>query len=298
LPAATYAVGYTKVPEVCEEIEAPVDDAPREDEEEERETLGGLFERFVAGKLLIWLGGITLVFAAIFLIRYSIEIGLVTPQLRMIAAALFGFALLGAGEYARRGRLLSDDPRIAQSLVGAGIAVLYATVYGSHTLYALIDPATTGALMAAVTALALVLSLRHGAPTALMGLVGGFLTPMLVGDPNAGAVRLLVYLALLDIALFVLAWRRGWTWLAAVAVGLSFLWSAWLLSRPPEDAVAAGVFIILLALAASLLRPGPGRWLALMQPMAIGVVLMSALVARADLGPQGWELYGLLARPA
>ena len=45
----------------------------------------------------------------------------------------------------------ADDPRIAQALVGAGIAVLYATTYGSHILYALIDPATTGALMAAVT---------------------------------------------------------------------------------------------------------------------------------------------------
>jgi uncharacterized membrane protein len=295
LPAATYTAGYTALPERSEEIETRFDEAPWEDEKEERESLGSLFERWVAGKLMIWLGGITLVVTAILLIRYSIEIGLVTPQLRMIAAAVFGFVLLGAGEYARRGRLLADDPRFAQALTGAGIAVLYATVYGTHILYALIDPATTGALMTAVTALALVLSLRHGAPTALMGLVGGFLTPMLVGDPNSGAVRLLVYLALLDVALFVLAWRRGWTWLAAVAVGLSFLWSAWLLSRPPEDALAAGIFIILLALAASLVRPGPGRWLALMQPMAIGIVLMSALVARADLGPQGWELYGLLA---
>ena len=33
----------------------------------------------------------------------------------------------------------ADDPRIAQALVGAGIAVLYATAYGSHILYALID---------------------------------------------------------------------------------------------------------------------------------------------------------------
>ena len=99
---------------------------------------GGLFERLVAGRLLIWLGGIALVAAAVFLIRYSIEIGLVTPELRMIAAAVFGLVLLGLGEYARAGRLLSDDPRIAQALVGAGLVTLYATAYGSHILYGLI----------------------------------------------------------------------------------------------------------------------------------------------------------------
>ena len=55
----------------------------------------------MAGRLLVWLGGIALVLAAIFLIRYSIEIGLMTPAARMTGAAIFGFALLGAAELAR-----------------------------------------------------------------------------------------------------------------------------------------------------------------------------------------------------
>ena len=105
--------------------------------------------------------------------------------------------------------------------------MLYATAYGSHVLYGLIGTGTASAAMLAVTAAALVLSLRHGAPTAVMGLVGGFLTPLLVGDPDAGAVPLLAYLALLDLALFAIAWRRGWTWLAAAAVLLSFVWTGY-----------------------------------------------------------------------
>ena len=134
VPAATYAIGYTRVPERVEETAraartrgSAVDDAcSGGGEEQEPETLGGLFERLRRRRLLIWLGGVALVFAAVFLIRYSIEIGLVTPQLRMIAAAVFGFVLLGSGEYARRRTAGRDDPRIAQALVGAGIAVLYA----------------------------------------------------------------------------------------------------------------------------------------------------------------------------
>jgi uncharacterized membrane protein len=261
----------------------------------ERESVGILFERLIAGKLLIWLGGIALVVAAIFLIRYSIEIGLVTPTTRMAGAAIFGLILLGLGEYARIGRLLADDPRIAQALVGAGIAVLYATAYGSHILYGLIGAAAASGAMLAITGLALALSLRHGAPTAVMGLAGGFLTPLLVGDPDAGAVPLLGYLGLLDLAIFLIAWRRGWTWLAAAAVLLSFVWSAYLLAQPKEDALASGAFIVLLAIAASLVRPGDGRALGLIQPMILGIVQLAILVARTDLDGPAWILFGALA---
>ncbi len=260
------------------------------------ETLGALFERFVAGRLLIWLGGIALVVAAIYLIRFSIEMGLVTPAMRMIAAALFGAALIAAGEAARW--KMADDPRIAQALVGAGIAVLYATAYGSHILYGLLGSGAASAAMLAITAGALGLSLRHGAPTAIMGLAGGFLTPLLVGDPDAGAVPLLAYLALLDVAIFLIAWRRGWTWLAAAAVVLSFVWSAFLLLRSPDDALAAGVFIIPLAIAATLARPGQGRSLGLIQPMLLGLVQLAFLAARTDLGMVGWTLFGALAAAA
>jgi uncharacterized membrane protein len=258
-----------------------------------RETLGAVFERWVAGRLLVWLGGIALVLAAIFLIRYSIEIGLVTPALRMLGAAALGFVCVAASELARS--RFRDDQRFAQALAGAGLAILYATAYGSHSLYALIGSATASAAMIAVTLAALAMSLRHGAPTAVMGLVGGFLTPLLVGNPNAGAVPLLAYLALLDVAIFALAWRGGWTWLAAAATLLSFVWTGYLLSRPPDDALAAGLFIVIVAIAASLARPGAGRELRLIQPLAIAAVELALLVARTDLGFAAWLLYAMLA---
>jgi uncharacterized membrane protein len=267
--------------------EAPPEPAPGEG-------LGGLFERWVAGRLLIWIGGAALFVAGILLIRYSIEVGLVTPAARMIGAGVFGLLLVALSEYARAGRF-ADDPRIHQVLAGAGLAILYATPYASYVLYQLIGTGTASAMMVAVTAAALVMSLRHGAPTAIMGLIGGFLTPLLVGNNDSGALPLLAYLALLDLALFAIAWRRGWTWLAAAAVLLSFLWTGFLLTRPPDDALAAGAFVVLLGLAACLVRPGDGRQLNLIQPLAIAAVQLAFLVARADLGIEAWALFGALS---
>lgn len=260
-----------------------------------------LFERLVGGGLLVWVGGVALVVAAIYLIRFSIEIGLITPRLRMIAAALFGLALVAGGEAARSTKRLRADLRTSQALVGAGLAVLYATVYGSYLLYGFLDLTAASALMVAITAAALALSLRHGAPTAAMGLAGGFAMPWLVGDPGAGAAPLLAYLALLDAAIFFVAGRRGWPLLAAAAVLASFAWVAVLLVDSPFDAVAGGWFAVGLGVVASLARPGragtsaggAGRdWF---QPLVFAAALVAALTLRTDIGGLGWLQFLLLA---
>jgi hypothetical protein len=55
------------------------------------------------------------------------------------------------------------------------------------------------------------------------------------------------------------------------------------------------VFALILALAASFLRPGEGRQLVLMQPLVIGLVQLAALVIRFDSNPVAWLLFGALS---
>lgn len=269
--------------------------APEAGAEPPAATLGEQFERLVGGNLLIWIGGVAVALAGIFLIRYSIQAGYITPPIRMAMATLFGLGLVAGGELARARPGVSPDPRVAQALVGAGVLILYAAAYGSHVLYGLIGIRTAAALMVVVALGALALSLRHGAPTAVMGLLGGFATPLLVGDPSATSVPLLTYLGLLNLALFALAARRGWTWLAAAAVLLSFGWTGILAFLAPAQALPAGLFIVALSIAASTLRAGGGWHLDFIRPAAIGLVELSVLVARVDLGLPAWGLYGLLA---
>jgi uncharacterized membrane protein len=95
--------------------------------------------------------------------------------------------------------------------------------------------------------------------------------------------------------LFALASRRGWTWLAASAVLLSFAWTGLLVFLAPAQALPAGAFILLLSLAASLLRAGGGWHLEFLRPAAIGLLQLGILVGRTDLGLAAWALFAALA---
>ncbi len=61
------------------------------------------WEQRLGARAFLWIGAITLALAAIFLVRYSIEEGYLSPEVRVILAALFGFAMNGGAE-----RMLSN----------------------------------------------------------------------------------------------------------------------------------------------------------------------------------------------
>src|SRR5262249_60330033 len=65
------------------------------------EPLQAGWEERLGGRAFLWIGAITLALAAIFLVRYSIEEGWLSPEVRVILAAAFGFVLIGVAEPVR-----------------------------------------------------------------------------------------------------------------------------------------------------------------------------------------------------
>jgi len=195
----------------------------------------GGFERKLAGKGLVWLGGGTLALGGAFLVRYSIEQDLIGPGMRFALGLLLAAGLLAGAEWLRRrptGRTVPGLPaaQVPLALAGAGIFIAFASVYAAYGLYDMLGPTTAFLGLALVAAAALGMSLLQGPWLALLGLLGGYLTPLLVASERPAAEPLFLYLAVLSGAVFGLArvfrwWPLGWAGLAGAALW-ALLWYA------------------------------------------------------------------------
>lgn len=144
---------------------------------------------------------------------------------RVTLGSVFGLSLLGAGQWIVKREHIANSLRIAQGLVGAGLVTLYACLYAATNLYHLLPPLFGFGGMTVVTALAVILSLRHGQPIAVFGLLGGLLTPALIGSDEPNAIILFTYLFLLFSGMFIILARKGWWVLATIALIGVFFWS-------------------------------------------------------------------------
>ena len=86
---------------------------------------------------MIWLGGLCVALAGIFLVRYSIEAGLLGPTARIILAVITGIGLQVLAEWLRRN--LAPHPSFA-ALAGGASITLYAAFLAALDLYQLISP--------------------------------------------------------------------------------------------------------------------------------------------------------------
>jgi uncharacterized membrane protein len=263
------------------------------------------FESLVGGKLPIWIGGIALVFAGFFLVRYTIEAGLFGPGARAITAMLFALLMIAVSEFGGRlpkiGDSFTADPRLGQSLAGAGVASLYGTLYMAAEIYGLIGVGTAFTLVVITTAIAFALALRHGPPTALMGLIGGFAAPWVAGMGASNLPTLLLYLAVFIAALFGLAIWRRWLWLIVLASGGGLVWSLAMLVTANSNLGLLGGFIAITGggalLAVGRFSDSNGAWgsLARYAPMALALVQLALLLPKTEFSATAWIFYFALS---
>ena len=169
----------------------------------------------LGASLLAWFrGGNTIVRVAVlilfigvaFLLRYAAEHTTVPIEWRLAGVALGGLALTVLGL-----RLTPRRRGYGLSLQGAGLGIVYLTLFAAYRLYALLPTTLSFALLAAMAAITTALALRQNAlPLAALGFGGAFLAPVLTSTGHGSHVALFSYQLLLNVAIAVIARLKAW----------------------------------------------------------------------------------------
>jgi uncharacterized membrane protein len=261
-------------------------------------------EAFMGAKLFAWLGGLLLFIAIAFTIKYSFEHNLITPLMRVTIGVLVGLALVAGGWFVPRERYAVTG----QTLCATGVVTLYAVVFGAHALYGFFGLSTAFVLMAGITAGAFFLSMRMQAQViAILGMLGGFLTPILLNSREDTPLALFSYIALLDAGLVAVALRQRWRHLVTFgAVATVLMQWGWFATFFQQGKVFTAGWIFLVFELLFLLpfwitnREDSGnRWTvwasSLLGASALG--FCAALLSYADIGQRPWIIlsFALLA---
>src|SRR5271165_2648659 len=112
------------------------------------------WEEILVENWLVWLGGVALALGGAFLVKLSIDYGLLTPAVRVTLGVLLGLALWAGAEWVvwgvppavRTGNVSQGN--VSQALAAAGAATIFSSLYAAYQLYGLLPPALAFPLLA------------------------------------------------------------------------------------------------------------------------------------------------------
>lgn len=178
------------------------------------------WEQFFGVKLFAWAAGLALFLGVAFFLKWSFDQGIITPPVRVAMGIVAGLGMLIVGLRLPRERYAV----LVQSLSSAGLLVLYADIFAACSYYHFLGHGAAFGLMSLVTFVTFLLASRLKSPAvAILGLLGGFLTPPMLSTGEDRPVGLFTYIGLLDLGLIAVALYNRWNLLALFSVAATVL---------------------------------------------------------------------------
>ena len=194
---------------------------------------------------MVWLGGLCVSLAGIFLVKYSIDIGLIGPKTRIVLAILLGVSLHLGAEFLRRRTGEHHDSFAA--LAGGGSITIYAALLAALHFYQMLPPMAVFILLAIVSMATMAAALRHGPVLAAIGILGAYVVPIFVNTGSNNVTAALIYSFIVTVAaLFLIRFIfRQWLWYGTLS-GAAF-WLLVSMAHPSELALVRALYCCALA---------------------------------------------------
>ncbi|MBF0317770.1 MAG: DUF2339 domain-containing protein [Nitrospirae bacterium] len=223
------------------------------------------FELKFGQKWLLTIGIVTIVFGVAYFLKYSFDRGWVGPAGRVALSYLWAISFLVGGELFRRKGL----EIFGLYVIGGGIAVLYFSTFAAFSIYHLFDQVVAFGIMVLITAFATVSALRYDSKwLAVLGLIGGFLTPLLLSTGTDNQIALMTYMTALNLALLMVALYKKWDLLNYLGFVLTYiLFTAWVVQHYSVSKFWPTILFLnafyaiysMIPFAYQFLKSGPGR---------------------------------------
>jgi uncharacterized membrane protein len=205
---------------------------------------GGM-EFLMGGKAAAFAGIGILIAGIALLVGYAIQHAWIGPAMRTGFGLLAAVVLVGLGHYFS-GKEEGKYRLFAQVLTGGGSGLFYFTVYAAYGFYGLIGGAVAGAGLLVSALIVFVLAmLYHSQAIAVLGVLGAFGTPFLIGNENGAVLFLLCYAAVVNVPVILLGVRRKWQVLYNLAFVFTIIYFlVWMVQSSSSDWLTGLVFAL------------------------------------------------------
>lgn len=170
---------------------------------------------------LLAIGSIFMIFAAGWLVRYSILHGLIGPVGRVIGGLTLGMGIIGIGV-----RRIRDYLNQGSIFAALGSVIVLLTIFGAQKYYNMFTPAASMIFMLMTVALTAFISVRYKAERlSYAGVLMAGIVPMLVSTGSNDFVGLFSYLAIVTAGTLWVVFLTGWRKNILAAMAMVFFYS-------------------------------------------------------------------------
>lgn len=193
-------------------------------QQNDKSIFGHFFSWLVKGNPVAKIGILLLFLGVAYLLNYSVQNEIISPQMRLIFSAIGCLVLLGIGWWLRHKKAL-----FGLILQGGAIGCLYITIFAAFKLYTMVPYGIAFAFMLFICAASIALALlQRTISLAILASVGGYLAPILLSTGGGSHVVLFSYYLMLSIGILVISIWQAWRPLnlvgMAMTYGVAILW--------------------------------------------------------------------------